>query len=211
MSDFQRAVEMSPNDTTTLRRYSTMLRGFGRTQEATAVLRKSIELDPLSASSWNNLGYGLYGEGDYAGARRALLRALEISPAGILSRYNLGITALLEGDAQAALAEFARLPENEPFRLVGTAVAEYSLGHQQQSQVALDALLARPTPPPVWVAAVYSWRKEPDRAFEWLARAREQRDVYTRNSRNDPLFANIRRDPRFPEFLKAVGLPVDNP
>jgi TolB-like protein/Flp pilus assembly protein TadD len=211
MADFQRALAMGPNDANTLRRYASVLAARGRLREAQVAVRKSLELDPLSPSSWNNLGFYQYATGQYAAARESLERALEINPKAPIPRANLGVARLLEGDAAAALTEFERVPEGEPTRLMGVAVAEHALGHEPQSQAALDALIALPVPRPFWIAAVYARRGDPDHAFEWLERAYLVREPQLSYIMVQPLFANIRSDPRYTAFLKKLGSPDDAP
>ena len=59
------------------------------------------------------------------------------------------------------------------------------------------------------IAQVYAWRGEKDRAFEWLERARAQRDAGLTILKVDPLVRGLRGDPRWGPLLKAVNLPAD--
>jgi hypothetical protein len=59
------------------------------------------------------------------------------------------------------------------------------------------------------IAEVYAYRADKDRAFEWLERARHQRDAGLASLRKDPLLANIRDDPRWTAFLRTMGLADD--
>ena len=56
---------------------------------------------------------------------------------------------------------------------------------------------------------MHGYRKEKDKAFEWLERARRQRDGGLPSLRYDPLLANLHADPRWNEFLRTVGLADD--
>jgi len=206
-SDAQRALQLSPNDADVVRRAASTLVTAGHKEEAIAALRRSIELDPLAASSWSNLGYYLICQGRYEEARAALDRTLEITGGtSVLGRYNLGTVSLLEGKPEQALAQFEQIPEGQYFRLVGIAMAEHSLGHTQRSKEALDALIALPAPPPVWIAAVHGWRGERDEAFAWLDRAVVEKNYFVRNVRYDGVLAKLRDDPRYPTFLGKIGL-----
>ncbi|HET7064796.1 MAG TPA: tetratricopeptide repeat protein [Rudaea sp.] len=205
-SDAQRALQLSPNDADVVRRAATTLVTAGREDEAIAALRRSIELDPLAASSWSNLGYYLICQGRYEEARAALVRTLEITGGtNVLGSYNLGTVWLLEGKPEQALAQFEQIPEGQYFRLVGIAMAQHSLGHAQRSKEALDALIALPAPPPVWIAAVHGWRGEHDEAFAWLDRAVAEKNYFVRNVRYDAVLAKLRDDSRYPVFLGKIG------
>jgi len=59
------------------------------------------------------------------------------------------------------------------------------------------------------IAEAYAWRGDADRAYAWLERAADQRDVGIFWVRTDPLLGKIREDPRWKPFLRRVNLPVD--
>ena len=58
------------------------------------------------------------------------------------------------------------------------------------------------------IADVYAYRGDKDRAFEWLERARRQRDGLG-FMRGDPFFANLHEDPRWDVFLRKMVLADD--
>jgi hypothetical protein len=59
------------------------------------------------------------------------------------------------------------------------------------------------------IGAVYAWRGEKDRAFEWLERARRQRDSGLVALRSEPVFDNLHGEPRWDAFLHSMGLADD--
>jgi serine/threonine-protein kinase len=59
------------------------------------------------------------------------------------------------------------------------------------------------------IAEAYGYRGDKDRAFEWLERARRQRDPGLGNLRRDPLLENLHDDPRWNAFLHTMGLADD--
>jgi len=89
-------------------------------------------------------------------------------------------------------------------------MAEHDLGHPQDSQRALDALIGKFGHTGAYqIGDVYAWRGEKDRAFEWLERARVQRDGGLLSLKVDPLVRNLRGDPRYFALLKKINLPAD--
>jgi len=54
---------------------------------------------------------------------------------------------------------------------------------------------------------VHAYRGESDKSFEWLERAYKQRDTGLPSLNTDPLFRNLRHDPRYTELLKKMRLP----
>jgi tetratricopeptide (TPR) repeat protein len=134
------------------------------------------------------------------------MRALEISPEHGFAWFNLGVTSLLENDPKAALAEFRNASKGR--RGAGVAMAEHDLGHDKESQEALDALVATYAHTNAYqVAEVYAWRGDRDKAFHWLERAYTQHDGILVQIKFDPLLAKLHADPRFATMLKKMGLP----
>ncbi len=213
-ADFERALALSPRDANILVRQSHFLSVLGRLPEAIATVRKVIEIDPLYSWGWDFLsGYELdSGRPDLA--RDAASRALEIAPDHVYARMTLGLAEVLLGHPQDALAEFAR-EKSEVLRLAGTAVAQHAIGDVAEEQKALDALRARfSESEPYMIAAVYAWRGDRERAFEWLDRAVAQRGgrgvsrLRIRWIKHDPLLAKIRDDPRYEAVVQRMGLPT---
>ena len=62
---------------------------------------------------------------------------------------------------------------------------------------------------PFQIACVYAWRGEADKAFEWIDRALAAHDGGVSELRLEPLLRGVRRDPRFKDLEKRIGLPVD--
>ena len=93
------------------------------------------------------------------------------------------------------------------------AVAELrSLGQKRiaESDAALTELIAKFGETAAFqIAEVYAYRNEKDHAFEWLERARRQRDAGLAALRIDPLLKNLHDDPRWDAVLRAVGLADD--
>ena len=59
------------------------------------------------------------------------------------------------------------------------------------------------------IADVHAYRGDKDRAFEWLERARRQRDSGLTGLRFDPFFENLHSDPRWDALLRRLGLADD--
>ena len=209
-ADLQKALALKPDDPDVLHTYAQIiLRPMGRLPEAIASLRKAADLDPLNARVWSSLGASLFLDGQFTAAREALYRSLEVSPEQSFTPFYLGTTFLLDGQPAKAKAIYAR-STNEVFTLAGAALADYELSNAVESQRALDDLVTRfPHSGAYQIAQVYAWRRENDRAFQWLERARVQRDGGLVNVKVDLLLRNLRGDPRFAAMLRRVNLPVD--
>ena len=208
--DLRRALALAPGDADTQRRWGILLAMLGRVDEAVAATRRALDLDPLVSASWGNLASLYASKGELALARGALDRALEISP-GMRDALQIApFLPLLEGKPESALAAAQRAPD-EGARLVFAAMAQHTLGHARESQQALDVLIARyGEAVPIAVADVYVWRGELDRAFEWFDRAYARHDRLLAHLHEMEMVSPVlRRDPRFRELLRKIGLPAD--
>jgi TolB-like protein/DNA-binding winged helix-turn-helix (wHTH) protein/Tfp pilus assembly protein PilF len=206
-ADLAKALAIDPSDSEVQHRYAFLLANLGRLSEAIAAQRKAIELDPLSSHAWENLGrYQMFNK-DFAGADEAMRHALEIQPDSPFGLNQLGALQLLEGNAAKALATFQKV-DDEAFRLYGTSMAEYSLGHAKESRQALDELSAKHEQEAAYqIAEAHAWRGERDEAFEWLDRAYEQRDGGLSDIKVNLLMASLHGDPRFQALVQKMNLP----
>lgn len=205
-SDLQKAQILDPGNSVLRRHYGALLASEGRLHEAASLLTKETRSNPLSSPAWGNLGYYLMAIGKLPEARQALNRALAINPESSFSRSNLAQVELLQGHAQQAQAMFRQADDG--FRQYGVALAEHSLGHDRESQQALDELIAKYAQDyAMQIAEVYAWRGEKDKAFEWLERAYAQHDGGLSDIKFDPLLMALHSDGRFNALVRKMGLP----
>jgi len=209
-ADLERALALKPDDPDALNQYASLIsRSLGRFPEGIAAARRATEQDPLNARVWFTLGSLLAMSGQRGMARQALNRSLEISPDQSFTPYALGMTFLLDREPATAKDVFPR-SSNEVFRLAGAALAEHDLGQPSESQRALDELIRKYGYSAAYqIAEVYAWRGETNAGFEWLERARAQRDAGLTLLKVDPLLRKLHGDPRYVALLKKIGLPVD--
>ena len=115
---------------------------------------------------------------------------------------------IAERKPQQALAEIEKEPSGWG-KLTGRAFAYLALGREQDSNAALAGLIAKyRTYVAYQIAQVYAYRAESDKSFEWLDHAYKQRDSGLPEIISDPLFKNLRHDPRYTELLKKMRLPI---
>ena len=169
--------------------------------------RKLVASDPLGTTAWQLYGTHLLllPDGIKEG-RAAIQRAADLSPYASWPRLYLGLLDLEAGDAQAALVHFRRAGPG--LSLAGIAMAEHSLGHEQESLQALAELKEKfSAGQALQVAWVHAWRGERDLAFQWLERAWEQRDAGMARLRYERPLKSLRADPRFSALVAKIGLP----
>ena len=83
-------------------------------------------------------------------------------------------------------------------------MAEYSLGHGDASQRALNQLITLNDT--FEVAQVYVWRGENDHALDWLERAYTQCHSGLTWIEIDPIFRGLRGDARYMALLRKMNL-----
>jgi len=205
-ADFNKALAIDPNDSDTLFSYSSLLGTKGQLADALLELDKAIRIDPLVATYYSLRGRLLFYSGNLPAARDAYQQLLRINPAHPHANVDLATIDLMEGRPEQALVELQQ--SGAPgWRLIGTAMVEYSLGHQDKSQQALDQSIATAAPFAAYqIAEVYAWRGEKDQAFQWLERAYVQHDGGLTEVKIDPVLASLRTDPRYQTFLVKMKL-----
>jgi len=207
-TSLQRALALDPGNPAVLFDASTLAGSLGQFEEALELVRRSIALDPLNAASRESLAQVCWAMGRQEEAEANFKKALELNPGLPGDHAWLGLVYLAQGRVQDALVEI----ELEPiaaFRLQGQAVAYDALGRKKESDAALSELIGKyQTSAAFQIADVYAFRKEPDKAFEWLERACVQHDGGVASAKWDPLLKNLRGDPRYIAFLKKLHLPL---
>jgi TolB-like protein/DNA-binding winged helix-turn-helix (wHTH) protein/Tfp pilus assembly protein PilF len=203
-----KAAELEPGSSEILRVRSNLSWALGNLDQAINLREQAVALDPLRAESFLDLGYLLYVAGRYDKAQAELGKALDLNPQAAFGHFTLGLILISEGKPQQALAEIEKEP-SEWGKLTGQALVYHALGREQDSNAALAELIAKhDTDSAYQIAEVYAFRGESDKSFEWLERAYKQRDAGLLQIKTDPLFKNMRRDPRYTELLKKMHLPV---
>ncbi|MCU1308919.1 MAG: Tetratricopeptide 2 repeat protein, partial [Candidatus Angelobacter sp.] len=187
---------------------SLLSRVMGKLDQAIKIYGQAVPLDPLRTTTYLNLGDLLYVANRHDEAQAALRKALDLNPQSAYAHLNLGKILIAQGKPQQALAEF-EMERAEWGQLTGKALAYHALGREQESNAALDGLIAKhQTGAAYQVAQAYAYRGEPDKSFAWLQRAYEQRDAGLPEIKTDPLLKNLRNDQRYTQFLKKMHLPT---
>ncbi|GAC1535697.1 MAG: hypothetical protein NVS2B9_01090 [Myxococcales bacterium] len=206
-ADLEHAVRLNPNDPQAQQHYAALLVSLGRLQEGIAAQRRATELDPLRGNAWQLLAYWYLIDGQHGPGRSALERALQINPDSEALPDRQFESFIWAGQPTEALAALRR--GRRPC-LPCEAMVEHDLGHAAESQRKLDDLIANQgATEAYWIACVYAWRRETDRAFEWLVRALSQDDVRgLAFVKVDPYLRHLHGDPRFRQVLEKMNLPA---
>ena len=179
---------------------------IGTPEEAIAHFRRAVDADPLNMLPRKYLGRALYYQGRPTEAVAELRRAIEINPEFPGLHYELGRALLQSNQPEAASTAFEAEPD-ATWRQNGVLLG-YFAGHRtQEAQAALESFAAHPNGGEFQLAEAYAFFGQPDKAFQWLDRARTQHDPGLIWTRSDPLLASIAADPRFTVFLESLHMP----
>jgi len=204
-----KALALAPADPNILISAGNLEIARGNMDRALEFYRKAVDLDPVNAQARTFLAFHLAVTKRFAEARAEFPRVVELNPAAPWAHAGLGLSYLLENKFEEA-ATAAQADAAEWCRLLVVSCARWGQKRVQESDAALAELTANDSETAAYqIAEAYAYRGDRDRAFEWLERARRQRDPGLAALRRDPLLTNLRDDPRWNAFLHTMGLADD--
>jgi eukaryotic-like serine/threonine-protein kinase len=210
--EFNRALQLNPNQADARRVYSVYLSAMGRSSDALGEIRRAQELDPLSVSIQRTAGWTFYFARQYDRALELCRTALELDAKSAGTHDCLGAAYLAKGMYQQAVIECeaaARLSGNAPAFVAGLGRAYALAGKQAQARnviAQLKALSRERYVPPSFAAVVYSALGERDQAFLSLERGYDEHSGALIWIKSEPAFDGLRDDPRFQNLLRRLRL-----
>src|SRR5437660_9065542 len=205
----RKALALTPQDPALLMWAGNLAAARGGKTESLEFNRRAVALDPVNAQAREFLASGLSVAGKQEEARAEYARAIELNPSAPNSYAGIGLTYLLEGKFEEA-AVAAQKDAADWARLLIVSCPRWSQKRIPESDAALSELIANTSETGAYqIAEVYGYRNDKDHAFEWLERARRQRDAGLPVLRTDTLLPNLHDDPRWNAFLRTMGLADD--
>jgi adenylate cyclase len=205
----RKALALAPQDPALLMEAGNLAQARGETVQALDLFRRAVALDPVNAQARAFLAGSLSVSGKQEEARTEYAREIELNPSAPNSHAGVGLTYLLEGKFEEA-AVAAQKDAADWARLLIVSCAGWSQKRIPESDAALAELIANTSETGAYqIAEVYGYRNDKDHAFEWLERARRQRDAGLPGLRADTLLPNLHDDPRWDAFLRTMGLADD--
>ncbi len=213
-SQYKRTIELNSNYATARHWYSIYLSVVGRHEEAIAEARRALELDPLSLIIQANYGGRYLRSGRNQEAIQECQKALDMDATFVVAHRCVGFAYLQMGRAPEAVAEFQtaiRLSGGDPESVSALGFAFAVTGNRREA-AEIAKRLQRPSEgayvPTYYIAIVDSGLGKKDEAFAWLERAYRNRSAELPEAKTEPMFLNLREDPRFHDLLKRMGLPL---
>ncbi|HZP10923.1 MAG TPA: tetratricopeptide repeat protein, partial [Nevskiaceae bacterium] len=206
-AEFARAMELQPRNALLMMSMGFHRSAAARFDEAWPLFRDAIAVDPLFSTPRVYFARSLIGGGAYDEAEATLRKSIEVQPLGSQNYMELAKIQLLRGNTAGAV-ELAK-KETDPFwRNYTLALAYFANGDRAEADQQLKRLIdERADQAGAQIASVYALRKDADKMFEWLERARVTKDPGAFLVRIEPFLARYKDDPRYEAFCKKIGLP----
>jgi DNA-binding winged helix-turn-helix (wHTH) protein/TolB-like protein len=211
--EFKRASELNPNYERNGSDYEHCLLAMKRFDEALAESKRVLELDPTSAHYNRNVGMILYFGRRYDHSIEQCNKTLELDP-----NYPTAYTWLARSYDQKRLydqaieaylkqIQFAKLGAEGAAALREAYAASGWRGFWRKT-LDLNKDQAKQTNHSlaVFFAEIYARLGEKDQAFAWLEKAYEQRLTVMKFINTDPVWDDLRSDPRYGDLVRRMGL-----
>jgi TolB-like protein/DNA-binding winged helix-turn-helix (wHTH) protein/cytochrome c-type biogenesis protein CcmH/NrfG len=209
--DLQRAIALSPSDSTTESRYAIFLSIVGRRDEAVSHMRRALELDPLSFFNVRLMGSVFYWSRRYDESLEYIRKAEEMEPELVQVTVDWEVDDYEKKGMgeQAVMADLRNFSLPDGKRRHDRMDAAYRSGGQKAYwETRIKFLRALPDSPcsAAGIARIYVLAGENDKALENLNRALNEGCFWLSIMKTEPIFDPLRGDPRFKDMLKEVNL-----
>ena len=210
-AEYRRALELNPNDADAHAGFALWLLCRGRTDEALAWAERGRELDPLS-SYGTNIGWILFQSRRYEEAAHELRTTLAVKRDDATALEFLGFVLIANNEASNAIPvlEKALSASNRSPGVIGVLIRAYAHAGRRSDALRLLAELKKRgktsyVPAGAFVNA-YLGLGENEQAFASLEEAYKEQSNILQFLKVHPFFDPIRRDPRFADLVRRVGL-----
>ena len=214
-AEFKRGLALNPNYATGHQWYSEYLVPRARVDEARKEIKRAQELDPLSLVINVRVGMTAYFAREFANAEKHLRDALQFNPDFPLAHLFLFHSMYQQGKIEQSIPHlvvgaFNNLSKEEQAKFEEELRRAYSLsGKKGMLEKARDLIKASPKHDyshAQLLGSILTQLGEKDEAFVWLNRAADVKHPGIPTLRVDPVFDDLRSDPRIEELMKRVGI-----
>ncbi len=202
--EIRRAFKLNPNSVDVHRSYAALFTALGRFEEAIEAAKRALDLDPVTLTSNLVLGWVYAKARRYDDAIAQYKHLIERDPDYRLARSELAWTYTYKGMFKEALAEYQKLGfPSEPM-----LAYLYAVSGRTKDAVQMALEWERREPASFYNRAlVYAGLGNNDRALELLEQSYQVHEGLMWLLKADPVFDNIRSDPRFQALLRKMNFP----
>jgi adenylate cyclase len=212
--EFKIGLELNPNYATAYHWYSELLLFMGKEEQALNMIALAAELDPVSMAIMKDLGMTYYYTRHYDEAIEKALTTTILDPDFIIVHRLLSLCYHAKGLYDLALEEnekWGKLTQSPTKTLLAKAYILASAGNEMEARAIVADIEAHH---PIKqndnrsMSLIYVALGEYDHAFEWLEKSLQEHEEALCSLKVDPKLDPIRKDPRFNELIRKIGLPV---
>jgi TolB-like protein/Tfp pilus assembly protein PilF len=210
--EYKLAMALNPNNVWAHEWHSRGLVTRGRIEEAIREANQAIALSP-SPLTWDYPIWVFVLAHRNELARDRAQELLEVAPDWVWAHFEMAQVYEQQGQLEKAAREF--LKANELFGTDPQKVAQLqeamgkagAQGYWRRTVENYKESAKSNYVPSVLVAEACVRVGDKESAFEWLERGFEERDDLMINLKVEPVFENLRSDPRFQHLVQRVGIP----
>ncbi len=207
-SEFERAVQLAPNDLNLVASLAQMRAAFGNPEAAVEPIRQSLVTDPRNAGWYGLLAADLVASGRLDEAEQATREQIALESTEQGPKGRLCAIEVLRGNAAPALEKAKQIAPGKS-RDLALARALQIGSDPAAASAALKTLIDRYANTDAYhIAGIYALRRDPDSMFTWLDRAWANRENNVCTVYYDPFLLPYKSDPRFATFCRKIGLPT---
>jgi len=209
----RRAAQLTRPDQVPSFGHALLLATMGQADEALALNRRILDLDPASQKAHQEHVVLLTMARRFPEVLEHCRMILELTPGSSEAQRWIGQAyehLQLWPEALQAHQLSVEQSHRNSWAVMGLARTLLRLNQQAEADECLAELAAGVSTgrtPCVAIAAVHSAAGQADQAFTWLDRSIEAREPWLVFLNVDPLFDDIRDDPRFEGFVDRIGIP----
>jgi TolB-like protein/DNA-binding winged helix-turn-helix (wHTH) protein/Tfp pilus assembly protein PilF len=207
----KQGLDLNPSDSLAHERYAMYLQSVGRLGEALVEAQRAQELDPLSFFMNRELARSFYLAGKYDEAMKQLRRSEELEPQSkdVVHNWIAWIYELQGKQKEAVELNLSEMAdEGIPQAEINSLRKAYTKGGWEgywtkwlQLQFAHSGHRASYD-----MALAEARLGHADKAWEWMEKAADQRNVFVTWMKVDPLFDRVRSHPGYKQLLQRINL-----
>ena len=210
-AQYQRAISLNPNYATAHHWYQLLLRGMRRWDEALIEIKRAQDLDPLSPIIAVNVATAYIVKGDYDSAMKEAKKLVDLDPNFTLAYEPLGSVYVLLKKYPEAIEAFEKgvAIDRTAYSLSHLGYAYGLAGKHDEARAILkevEQLYSRNEALSQYVALIYLGLGDLEQTFAWLEKDFQTRSGYVEQIASNKFYDPIRKDPRFIDLERRLGL-----